>query len=92
VHRIENLSKVGPLLTVVFVLSTHSRTTEPRSCDRAYDVIQHVAQSERKWDYAREVLVEGRAPFVRDCQRYLTPPQVQCLIRAKSSRELYSCT
>jgi hypothetical protein len=83
---------VGPLLTVVFVLSAHARTSEARTCDRAYDVIQRVAQQERKWDYAREVLVEGRAPFVRDCQRHLSPAQVSCLIRAKSSRELYSCT
>jgi hypothetical protein len=83
---------VGPLLTVVFVLSSHAHTSEPRSCDRAYDVIQRVAHEERKWGYAREVLVEGRAPFVRDCQRFLSPAQVSCVIRAKSSRELYSCT
>jgi hypothetical protein len=74
------------------MFSVHSRTAEPRSCERAFDTVQRVAQHEPRWDYAREVLVEGRRAFVRDCERFLTPAQVRCVLRSTSSGDLYSCT
>ena len=84
--------KVGPWLTAALLFSVHSPSAQPRACERAFDAVERVAQQEPRWDYAREVLVEGRRPFVRDCERFLTPSQIRCLLRARSSSELYDCT
>ena len=88
--------QVGPLLTVAFLFASHARSapgSSPSSaCDRAYENVQHIAREEGRWDYAREVLVESRKTFVRECERHLSPREVKCLQRAQTSRELYDCT
>ncbi len=61
-------------------------------CSRAFDAIATLAQSENNFGYAREVMVEGRGSFVRACRRHLTAEQVRCILRARSSEQLYACT
>ena len=61
-------------------------------CERAYEAVVEVARSEANFGYAHEVSREGRRAFVQSCQRHLSRAQVRCVVRARSSDELYSCT
>jgi hypothetical protein len=79
---------VAPFLTALFLFSTPAQSR----CGRAYEAVVAVAQREENYGYAREVSSEGRGAFISACRRHLTPAQVRCIVRARSSDELYACT
>ena len=64
----------------------------PSSCDQAYERIVSLAHHEPQETYAREILREGRRAFVVDCRRTLPSTVVRCILRARTSAELWDCT
>jgi hypothetical protein len=64
----------------------------PSPCAQAYDAVVALARRESNYGYAREVTRESRSAFVSACRLHLTPQQVRCVVRSRSSDELYACT
>jgi hypothetical protein len=83
---------VAPFLAATFLFSTPVLMHRPAACERAYDAVIEVSRREQNFGYAREVTVEGRRAFVNDCVKHLTAAQTRCIVRARTSAELYDCT
>jgi hypothetical protein len=64
----------------------------PAACERAFDAVAQVARREGSFGYAQEVTREGRRAFVAACVQHLSSRETRCILRARSSDELYVCT
>jgi hypothetical protein len=82
--------RLGALL--VMCLALPALAGERAACERAYARVVSLAKKEKTWGYAREVLTEGRAAFIADCQKHLQSKETACISTARSSQDLYDCT